>query len=119
MKKGNNKKKKCNILKRLFAITIVFSPVLYLLFGILRWPIYNYLLDQYSIKTIAIISNEKSYKGKGVITEMYTYLYTFYIDDQKFDGDSSKKNVSINSEIEIEYFKFCPDINRPINSKEE
>jgi len=116
MKQKKNKKK-TSVLKKIFTVIIIFSSMIYLFFGILRWPVYNYLLDQYSIKTVAIISTEKSYKGKGVITEMYTYLYTFSIDDKKFEGDSSKKNVSIGSEIEIEYFKFFPGINRPIKSK--
>ncbi len=100
------------IKKKLFLI-IALSPILYLIFGILKWPLYNTLLDNYSTKINATIINERNILGKGVITEMYTYSYEFSVNGKTYSGDSRKKGYKIGNKIEIEYLDVCPQINRP------
>lgn len=100
------------IKKKLFLI-IALSPILYVFFGILKWPIYNTLLDNYSTKINATIINERNILGKGVITEMYTYSYKFSVNGKTYSGDSRKKGYKIGNKIEIEYLDVCPQINRP------
>ena len=63
--------------RNLSYILIALSPIIWLFFLIIRWPIYNSLLDQYGLTKQATIINEKSILGKGIITQMYSYSYEF------------------------------------------
>lgn len=110
----NSQKKNYSPTKKIFILIIVLSPILYILLNIIKWPIYNYLLDEYSNKTRATIIDERNYKGKGVITEMYTYSYSFSVDGKKYEGDSKRKDLEHGSTIEIEYLDCYPNINRPL-----
>jgi hypothetical protein len=100
-------------IKKKLIIIIALSPILYLIFGILKWPIYDTLLDNYSSKINATIINERNILGKGVITEMFTYSYEFSVNGEIYSGDSRKSGYKVGNKIKIEYLDFCPQINRP------
>lgn len=117
MKTKEKRKNLSNITKKLYLI-IALSPLLYLLFCIFRWPIYNSLLDNYSKTKEAIIINERNILGKGVITKMFTYSYQFSADDKIYTGDSKKRGYTVGDTIQIEYLEYCPSINRTKQNKQ-
>lgn len=101
-----------NKAKQYFYILIVLSPLFYVVLGIIKWPIYNSLLDNYGIKTEATIINEKNFMGKGIITQMFSYSYEFSINNKCYRGDSKDRKYKIGNKLEVEYLEFFPQVNR-------
>lgn len=97
--------------KKMYLL-LAFSPIIYLLFSVLKWPIYNSLLDNYAITKEGTIINEKNILGKGVITQMFTYSYVFSLNGKLYHGDSKIEGYTIGNKIEVEYLELVPDINR-------
>jgi hypothetical protein len=108
VREKSNKRK----IRNFFLITIVLIPFLYVALNIIKWPIFNILIDKYGVNTKGIIVNEKNISGKGVITKMYTYNYEFEADGEKYYGDSKNSNYKIGNTVEVEYLIFFPKINR-------
>ncbi len=108
IKKESRRKKT----KKYFYILIVLTPFLYIIFSIIRWPIYNTLLDKYGKKTEAVIINEKNFKGKGIITQIFSYSYEFSVHNKYYRGDSRDSKYTIGNKLEIEYLDFFPEVNR-------
>jgi hypothetical protein len=110
-----NKKKETKVFtkikKRLFLLIAV-SPLLYLVFSIARWPIYNSLLDNHSKIKTGIIIDKKNILGKGVITQMYSYSYEFWANGKTYTGDSKKRRYRVGDKIYVEYLDYCPSISR-------
>ena len=107
-----DKKQKAGKTKRIIIILFVLSPILFVIFNILKWPIYNSLLDNYGVKTEAIIINEKNIIGKGIITQQFSYSYEFYANKKYYKGDSKNKKYKIGNKLEVEYLKSFPEIHR-------
>ncbi len=97
-------------------VIIALIPILFLSFSILKWPIYNLILNEYGLRTKAEIINEKNILGKGVITEMYTYSYEFNINGKTYKGDSGDRKYKVGNNLEIEYFEIYPEINRVLKT---
>lgn len=122
MQEKNNKKGNKSFLvkfKKKMYLLIALSPILYLAFSILKWPVYNSLLDNYAVVKEATIINEKNILGKGVITQMFTYSYEFSANGKVYSGDSKKRGYKIGNKIEIEYLESFPSINRAKEKKDE
>ena len=102
--------------KKYIYIVIVLIPILFVAFNVLKWPIYNSLLNNYGLKTTAEVINEKNILGKGVITEMYTYSYKFNVNGKTYRGDSKDTKYIVGNKLEIEYLEILPEINRVIES---
>ena len=98
--------------RNLSYILIALSPIIWLFFLIIRWPIYNSLLDKYGLTKQATIINEKSILGKGIITQMYSYSYQFVEKGKLYTNDSKKSGYHVGEKIFIEYLESYPDINR-------
>lgn len=114
-KQMNHKKSNNSFLvkfKKRIYLLIALSPILYLGFSILKWPIYNSLLDNYGVIKEATIINEKNILGKGVITQMFTYSYVFSANGKLYIGDSKKRDYNLGNKIEVEYLESFPSINR-------
>lgn len=117
----NNKKSNSSFLvkfKKRIYLLIALSPIFYLAFSIIKWPIYNSLLDNYAVEKEATIINEKNILGKGVITQMFTYSYEFSANGKLYDGDSKKRGYKIGDKIKVEYLESFPSINRAKQKKE-
>jgi len=82
--------------------------------GIKRMARY-YLLNNSSIKTKAVIIDEKNYLPNSDVTFDFTYSYCFIVDGKLYKENSHKENLKVGDTILVEYAPFNPNFNRPIN----
>ncbi|RXR18881.1 hypothetical protein [Flavobacterium stagni] len=108
----NEISKKMRKFKNRVIIICVLSPILYLILNIAKWPIFNFLLDNYSKVTTGVIIDEKNFIGKGVIIQMYSYSYEFYAENESYIEDSRNQKCKVGEKVEIEYLECCPSISR-------
>lgn len=115
MGKNNKKRNSTKLIKDRLYILMCAIITLFVIFYCFRLKVYNFLLDSDSQLIEARIVNEKNILGKGIITQMYTYSYKFYIKEEYYTGDSRDQKYKINDTIKVEYWPFWPGINRPKN----
>ena len=107
--KNNFKQRK---VKSQILLFLIFFPLLYVIINIIKWPFYNYLLDNHSKKTHGKIIEERNVIGKGVITKMYSYSYEFCVNKKYYKTDSKNQKYKAGDEVVVEYLESLPSINR-------
>jgi len=114
-KKNRNSNRNTLIWSRFLLICIG----LFILFSFVKWPIYDFLLQQYGKTISGRITNEKGYNGKGghMLKEedgdRIIYEYEFRINGEEYTGDSQSADYKINDTINVLYLERFPGINRP------
>jgi hypothetical protein len=92
--------------------------VLYFLFGIvLRGNLKNYLLNNNSEITKAVIVNEENYWGNSPVSQKFSYSYEFSVEGKKYREDSRNEKLRIGDSIIIEYVNSYPKFSRVKNEK--
>ena len=109
------KKNQVKIIKDKLYVLVCFVIIVFVIFYCFRLTVFNTLLNSNSKTIEATIINDKNIVGKGIITQMFTYSYQFYIDGESFIGDSRNQKYRINDTIKVEYWPYWAGINRPKN----
>ena len=99
-----------NIYGRLFFI-IFFIWLAYI--GVKRIT-RNYLLNINSIKTKAVIIDEKNYLPNSDVSFDFTYSYCFVVDGKLYKENSHNESLKVGDTILVEYAPSYPNFNRPI-----
>jgi hypothetical protein len=115
------KKKNRSIFKYIterWSLFLFSGIVLYFLFGIvLRGNLKNYLLNNNSEITKAVIVNEENYWGNSPVSQKFSYSYEFSVEGKKYREDSRNEKLRIGDSIIIEYVNSYPKFSRVKNEK--
>lgn len=115
--KQNHKNKKMQKLKSKLILLFYFFIFLLFCLYVFRYKIYNYLLDGNSVEIEAIIIDHKNILSKSAIDPEFTYSYSFFVNGDKYTGDSKNQKYKVGNKINVEYCPYWPQVNRSKKDK--
>jgi hypothetical protein len=88
--------------------------ILYCFYGILSNLFGNYIMDNSPKFTSGHITNEKYIiaNTKIITDKSHTYGYEFQINNKIYTGNSHRRDLPVNYQVNIEYVSFFPYWNR-------
>lgn len=113
MKDKNYKRNEIYVkLRGYLVLFIILCCFLDFVFDMVRWPIYNELLDKHALTKQAIIINKENLFPNQRIGRDFSYSYQFVEKGKLYTNDSKKSGYHVGDKIFIEYLESYPDINR-------
>jgi hypothetical protein len=75
---------------------------------------YGCALEKGTIRTKAVIIDERNYFGNSPVTQQYSLSYLFQVGNSNYKGNSRKSSVQVGDSIWIEYAPSDPSISQPV-----
>lgn len=108
-----------NIVTLLFSTVMVLSLPGYIIYVLVRGYQYDRALEKGTIRTKAVIIDERNCFGNSPVTQQYSLSYLFQVGNNSYKGDSRKPSLQVSDSIWIEYVPRDPSINQPVTYKSD
>lgn len=101
-------------LKKYFTLSVLVGFLGFWIYILISRGVRNYLLENMSTRTKAVIIDEKKYMGNSPVAHEFSYFYVFQALGKTFKGAVGKPGLQRGDTILIKYYTMWLSINTPI-----